>query len=54
MFHLGRLHKKGNLIELNVRFQRFPQNRSTSTNVSRRLQGEVGQSVFSKNYIAAI
>ena len=26
----------------------------TSTNVSRRLQGEVGQSVFSKNYIAAV
>ena len=25
-----------------------------STNVSRRLQGEVGQSVFSKNYIAAV
>ena len=26
----------------------------TSTNVSRRLQGEVVQSVFSKNYIAAV
>ena len=26
----------------------------TSTNVSRRLQGEVGQSVLSKNYIAAV
>ena len=26
----------------------------TSTNVSRRLQGEVGQSVSSKNYIAAM
>ena len=25
-----------------------------STNVSRRLQGEVGQLVFSKNYIAAV
>lgn len=25
-----------------------------STNVSRCLQGEVGQSVFSKNYIAAV
>ena len=26
----------------------------TSTNVSRRLQGEVGKTVFSKNYIAAV
>ena len=26
----------------------------TSTNVSRRLQGEVSQSIFAKNYIAAV
>ena len=26
----------------------------TSTNVSRRLHGEVGKTVFSKNYIAAV
>ena len=26
----------------------------TSTNVSRRLQGEVSQSIFAENYIAAV
>ena len=35
-------------------FRAFLETFITSTNVSRRLQGEVSQSIFAKNYIAAI
>ena len=35
-------------------FRAFLETFITSTNVSRRLQGEVSQSIFAKNYIAAV